>query len=516
MAFREDADALHARIESLERELADARLELERLGPIERERDRLQRELDALKPKKRQPKPQPGASARTEVGMRRLRRPERAQLVAIAGAVTILGIGLATWMFASRGGGTASATPEGPKPPDTRPPSIGVVDLDVTPDPVPIPFSVTGTEDAPPGCRGYLPVAPQLVLRVTRPTLTTITTRCGVDLVAVLGGAPAGLLCDDDGGEGAQPRIQTVLGPGEARLTIGTYSSGQAASCEIELHAAPLPEGVDANGLAPASRPALGVASLEGAPAGELSFDGTLGTTLVEASRVQSGCVGLLAPIPDLVIDVTEPTIARLETVSRGDLVLVMQSPDGTYTCDDDDGMGNAPRIAKRLAPGRYPVWVGPFSGDNSGASFHLGVRLATIASEVAAAPTPVDLVDGVPLQVGGMEGDELSATSMWSECTTLGYVRYEPERTFRLAARRDVTIIAAGTSRPAPLLVVQPHERSDARTLSPCTSDGRWRGTLEAGLYDLYVGVASGDVAAGPYALVVGAAPPSVLPYTP
>lgn len=515
MAFRDDTDALHARIESLERELADARLELDRLRPIERERDRLQRELDALRPKKK-PKPDTRSSTAAVPAMRALRTPERGPMLALVGAGAILVIGLVGWLVASTSAPSGGSTDATPKPPDNRPPSIGVIDLDATPDPVPISFAVTGTLEAPPGCRGYLPDAPQLVLRAAQPMLTTITTRCGVDLVAVLGGAPAGLLCDDDGGEGTQPRIQTVLGPGDARLTIGTYSSGTAASCEIELHAIPLPPGVDANGLAHAATPGLGVAALSGAPAQELGFDGTLGVTLVDASRLQSGCVGLLAPVPDVVLEVTEPTIARIETVSNGDLVLVMQNADGTYTCDDDDGMGNAPRIAKRLAPGRYPVWVGPFSEGSSGATFHVGVRLATIASEVAVAPASVDLVDGTPLEVTGVEGDELSVSSMWSECAAPGYVRYEPERTFQLAARRDVTIRAAAGGQAAPLLVVQPHERTAGRALPACSVDGRWRATLDAGSYDVWVGVASGDVLAGPYSLTVDAAAPSVLPYTP
>jgi hypothetical protein len=521
MAFRDDSDALHARIESLERELAEARGELEKLSNVVLERDRLQRELDLLRPKKPNRPPEPATPRGGSWGSSSTPKSNVGMRMALAAMIAVLALGLVTWILASssssssvqRGFGTASSEN---KPPDTRPPSIGVVDLTSTPDPVPIAFTVTGTDEAPPGCSGYVPSAPQLVLRTSVPTLTTVTTRCGTDLVAVLSGTPAGLLCDDDGGQSNQPRIQTVLAAGDARLTIGTYSSGASASCEIELHAVPLAAGVDANGLAPTSSPRLGAASLEGAPTTDLSFEGPLATALIDTSRVQSGCVGLIGSVPDLALDITEPTIARLETVSEGDLVLVMQSPDGSYTCDDDDGMGNAPRIAKRLAPGHYPVWIGPFSDSSASASVQVGVRLTTIASEVAAAPEPVDLADAAPLHVTGTTGDELSAPSMWSDCAIAGYVRYEPDRTFRLAARRDVTIVSASLGGQPPLVVVEPHVPGGASAVSTCVDQGSWRGTLDAGSYDLFVGVASGDVAAGPYDLTITAAAPSVLPYTP
>ncbi len=525
MAFREDGDALHARIDSLERELADARTELARLSDIESERDRIQHQLEALEGKLHGKKKDQAKSSRAQSPAQsvaptaerswrdRSSTPKLGAMVLTA-LISVMLLGLLTWTLAECGsssiGGVATA-----KPADTRVPSIGVVDLGATPDPAPIPFTVTGSGDPPAGCPGYVPDAPQLVLRTSAPMLTHITTRCDVDLVAVLSGAPSGTLCDDDSGEGTNPQIETVLPPGDARLTIGTYGSGATASCEIELHASPLPADVDASGLAPTAAPHIATVSLAGAASAEQSYAGQIVGVLVEASRAQAGCLGYVSSAPDLVLDIAEPTIARIETRSDVDLVLVMRSPDGTVTCDDDDGMGSAPRIAKRLAPGRYPVWVGPYSAGAAGIAFHVDVRLATIASETSGELPPVDLVDGTPLHVTGTAGDELAAPSMWSECTIAGYVRYRPDRTFRIATGREITVTAATGGAP-PLLVVAPHDRQTVQTHASCTSDGVWRGSLESGSYDLYVGVASGDIATSPFDLTITAAPPSVLPYTP
>jgi lysine 2,3-aminomutase len=511
MAFREDDDALRARIDSLEKDLEEARAGSTRLRDTERERDQIRARLEQLEGKnnrereKKRERAAPPSFAGS--GLPSSFQPRLLMLLVACALLLVAGLGV--WLFAE---GSFTSSPLAPKPPDTRAPSLGVVDLATTPMPAPILFSVTGTDDPPAGCRGYLPSAPQLVLRAAGPTLVQVTTRCNVDLVAVLSGTPSGTLCDDDGGEGTNPMIQTTLQAGDARLTIGTYSQGSSASCTIEIHAVPLPTGTDARGLATSATPTLGVVSLSGAATMEPSYAGQVASPPIRASTLASGCVGYVASTPDLVLDVAEPTIARVETSSTADLVLVMLGPDGSFTCDDDDGFGNAPRIAKRLAPGRYPVWIGTFSSGVS-ASFTADVHLTTIASEQRAEIGIVDLADGATAHVIGSSSDELSAASMWSDCTILGYVPYEPTYRFRLAARRDVvTSIVAGRGL---MLAIAPEDRSSA-VHAWCTTDASWRGTLETGVYGVYVGVASGDVAAGAIDVAITPSPPSVLPYTP
>jgi hypothetical protein len=512
MAFRDDEDALRARSEELQRELEAARSRLGELEGVAVERDRLQREIDALrpkpKPKRQRERPAPAPSAGGA-------RPPVARGPLLVALLALLGVGLiGSILYLGWGVPGVTDSALAPKPPDTRPPSIGVVDLVATPDPAPIAFSVTGTDEAPSGCSGYLPSAPQLVLRTSSPMLATVTTQCGIDLVAVLSSA-SGVLCDDDGGESNQPLIRTALPTGDARLTIGTYSEDASAQCQIVIHAVPLAADVDAHGLATAGEPQLGTVALNGAEGTEAAFDGTVHAALVAAPDLQSECRGWIGSTPDVVLDIAEPTIARLDTMSQADLVFVMRNPDGTFVCDDDDGMGAQPRIAKRLAPGRYALWVGGYDDDDLAAPFHVGIHLATIASEASLAPTPVDLLDGTPLALRGDTGDELSAPSMWSECTVPGYVRYEPQATIRLAARRDVTITNVGPG-STPLFVVAPHGAIGEPGRVACTTTTPWRTTLDAGTYDLWVGVASGDVLRGAFEAVVATAPPSVLPYTP
>lgn len=509
MAFRDDSDALHARIESLEKELAEARSALAALDGVVQERDRLKSRLEALEPKKKPPRREPPSAAPIG-GSPRLPSSLTPQARLLAGLVGLLVVGLGVYAAITWTGPDA---PAAPKPPDTRAPSIGVIDLAATPDPAPIAFAVTGSDEAPSGCPGYLPRDPQLVLRASSPMLLRATTRCDVDLVALLSGLPTGALCDDDGGDGTNPMIQTTLPAGDTRLTLGTYSEGASANCEIVLQAMALPENVDPNGLASRGTPRLATVALGGAAGAESAYDGEITSAILEGRTLQPGCLGWFAPVPDLALDVTEPTIARLDASSERDLVLLMQDPDGSFTCDDDDGAGNAPRIAKRLAPGHYPIWVGTFGEEPVPTAFHVGVRLATIASEAAMAVPTTEVVDGAPTHLTGTSGDELSAPSMWADCAAPGYVSYVPSQTFQLAARRDVTI---ASGRGDLLLAVVPHERSTARTALTCTTEPAWRGTLDAGRYDLYVGVASGEYAPSTYDLTIGTAAPSVLPYAP
>lgn len=511
MAFRDDADALHARIEGLEKELEEARTELRELRGVAAERDRLKTQLDALQPK---PKPRPNLRWASDAP-----KPAASPFttsrgaIALGVAILVLVVGLFVYQsVAPSARDSASATAEN-KAGDTRAPTIGVVDLDATPNPAPIPFTVTGTEQAPPPCAGYLPSAPQLVLRAASPTLVHITTRCNVDLVAVLTGVPTGALCDDDGGSGQQPLIETTVPAGETRLIVGTFSEGAQASCEIELRATALPSGVDEHGLALSGAPTLATIRLDGAPTSEAGYRGTIGVELIEVARVQSGCPGFVASVPDLVVDLAEPSIVRIDASSDdADLVLMLHAPDGSLTCDDDDGIGNSPRIAKRLPAGRYPVWVGTFQQVDPGTAFRVGVQVATIASEASTVVPSVDLSIDAPVHVTGQSGDELWAGSMWSDCAVPGYVPYRPTQTFRVAARGDVTI---ASGRGDLLLAVTPHDQRTA-TIRPCTVEPAWRATLDPGAYDLYVGTASGESTRSDIDLTLSVAPPSVLPYTP
>lgn len=506
MAFRDDTDALHARIDALEKELAEARGELDRLRDVEAERDRLRARVEALEPK---PKPRRAPERPAfETSTPRPATGGPGPRLLLGALVLLLVAGLAGWLLFEQ----QSATSDGPKPPDTRPPTIGVVDLGATPAPVPIPFTVTGTIEAPSGCVGYLPEAPQLVLRASTPTMVSISTSCDDDLVAVLTGASEGTVCNDDGGEGTNPRLDAIVPAGESRLAIGTYSEGASASCAIELHASPLPSGVDATGLAVDATPRVHTTDASGVV--EEGADGTVEGVLVPASRADAACVGAIPSVPDLVVDVREPSILRVDVVAYADLVLVMRAPDGTYTCDDDDGPGNAPRIAKRVPPGRYAIWVGLYAADAAADAvpYHATTRVTPLSAEALVVVPSIDVADGAPTTLSGMAGDEVSAASMWSECPEAGFVPYEPQATLRLAARRDVVI---GGSVRQPLFVVAPHDHA-SRVRPSCGVDPTWRGTLDAGSYDLYVGVASAEEPAAPFTLSITSTPPSVLPYSP
>ncbi|MDI1434482.1 pre-peptidase C-terminal domain-containing protein [Polyangium sorediatum] len=98
-------------------------------------------------------------------------------------------------------------------------------------------------------------------------------------------------------------------------------------------------------------------APLPGAP---VTVVGTAAGT-ARASNRSSGCPGYIVDENDyeFSLDMARSSL-RLRTESSKDLVLVVQLPDGSYRCDDDNG-GNGQPLIEITSPqlGTYRVWVG-------------------------------------------------------------------------------------------------------------------------------------------------------------
>ena len=89
----------------------------------------------------------------------------------------------------------------------------------------------------------------------------------------------------------------------------------------------------------------------------------------VRAARVGNGCVGFISDSPDfrLRLDTSGWLPLYIWVESDTDTTLVINDPDGDWSCDDDSGQGVNPYV-KFASPssGSYDIWIGAFSEQNS------------------------------------------------------------------------------------------------------------------------------------------------------
>lgn len=87
-----------------------------------------------------------------------------------------------------------------------------------------------------------------------------------------------------------------------------------------------------------------------------------------------AACVGNISDAPDFSVTYTAGRLPlAFRTVSGSDTTLVINGPDGRWSCDDDSfGDGDAQVIFRNPRSGKYDVWVGVLGG--SGAQATLGI----------------------------------------------------------------------------------------------------------------------------------------------
>lgn len=87
------------------------------------------------------------------------------------------------------------------------------------------------------------------------------------------------------------------------------------------------------------------------------------------------GCAGMISDPPDFRLYYTAGTTFPLilSVDSTGDTTLVVSTPDGGWTCDDDSGEGLNPAITFEYPmTGQYDIWVGSFGGNYDPATLYI------------------------------------------------------------------------------------------------------------------------------------------------
>lgn len=194
------------------------------------------------------------------------------------------------------------------------------------------------------------------------------------------------VLCDDDGGEGLNPLIQTSSPPGDIRIWVGVYSQsnqGRPYTMGVtelshitanHLNAAPgpmpgpIPGPQPVSGISPNSPPVFGGVNLRaGFMPDPHVVAGTAGGP-VSAQAVDQSCRGYVSPQPSHLL-VTQTGFNQIRIAVNGgslDTTLMVMLPNGQVVCNDDSE-GFNPLVAFSTGPGTVRVWVGTYSQGRSG-----------------------------------------------------------------------------------------------------------------------------------------------------
>ena len=110
---------------------------------------------------------------------------------------------------------------------------------------------------------------------------------------------------------------------------------------------------------------------------------------ITDASSLDANCRGQIPIVPQHVLNVTAaiPNLTLLvDAPEPADTTLVVRTPTGAYLCNDD-ATGYNPAISGAFAPGTYEVFVGAYSSDSRGITYHFGVTEQAGATSEALTP---------------------------------------------------------------------------------------------------------------------------------
>lgn len=487
--FRDQTEALRARVRALEEELASSLEERERLA---KRVAALERGEAAGERAERAARASAARKARA-LWLRNL--AERGKVALLLGGFVALMIGGPIFLEQSCADGCNGCG--GPDP--GAPPSVGVVDLDATPDPARISLSVTGTAGAPGECRGYLPDQPQVVLRTAHPTAIRVAPVAETgDLVAMVRLPDGRVLCDDDGGGSLNPLIGSAIPPGDTRVWIGTYSEGATIQYQLGIHAQRLDELERGAGAGPV---------LEGpGPGARASVRGSA-LAPSPASLRNPACPGYLPLSPALTVRLSQPAAVLLDASGADDLVLLVTEPDGSVKCDDDSGPGSAPRIAAMLLAGEHQVFVGTYSPLDREAAFVLEASVHALDPD--APPTIGDralAAVGDVITVDGTAAGEVAPAALGASCGG-GLVPVAPQVVIDVRAERADVLFAIAASN-APFVVIEHPDRA-----IECVRDAHARVVWGSGRHRVFVGV-EGEDRPGAFTLTARMEAPTYRPW--
>ena len=172
--------------------------------------------------------------------------------------------------------------------------------------------------------------------------------------------------CDDDGGDGLNPRIDFASPmSGTYNVWVGTYGGGTAGATLYATEAVGGSGGGQIGGILNArAAPRYGTRYLSAGFIPDPDRSSVQAGGGFAASALGGNCTGYISPdAPDLNVQYTPGSSPLSIYVESGrDTTLVVQQPDGTLLCNDDF-RGTDPAVEIRFPmAGTYHVWVGTYA----------------------------------------------------------------------------------------------------------------------------------------------------------
>ncbi len=228
-----------------------------------------------------------------------------------------------------------------------------------TPDPLRATGTTGGATQASrfgPQCAGAIHSAPDHTLRVTGPVDVRMSTTSSTDSTLVVVG-PAGVFCDDDGGEMLDARLDARLTPGEYAVYVGHIERAGSYTLSIT-------ENLGGSGGAASAGQygnfTLGAGFMPDPQTGRGETGGR-----VDASTYGAHCTGMIDTSPDHRLTITSTVGLRISVESTTDSSLVIRGP-GKVLCDDDSGGALDAAVVDTFRPGEYEIYVGHLGNSGS------------------------------------------------------------------------------------------------------------------------------------------------------
>lgn len=91
----------------------------------------------------------------------------------------------------------------------------------------------------------------------------------------------------------------------------------------------------------------------------------------VNGGALPGSCTGMISEAPDFEVSYSAGSLPLVfRTLSSSDTTLIINGPDGSWSCDDDSyGDGDAEVRFNRPQSGTYDIWIGTFGGGTSSAT---------------------------------------------------------------------------------------------------------------------------------------------------
>jgi S1-C subfamily serine protease len=297
-------------------------------------------------------------------------------ILAIGAAQAALAAGL-TEDRAAMAGGTTSPVIAGGRLDFAQPPTFGSVALQsgFLPDPHGVEM-ISGGEvhvDYIGGdCLGYAAVPPDFRLnwsgRASQLRILFVADD-GQDTTLLVNQPDASWQCNDDAGPGTLDPMVIVSDPaqGQYDIWVGSYSAGNFISGTLYISELSLdPATMDRGSLDFSRDPYFGTVTLRAGFTPDPSTATIVAGGPIDVSDLGNQCVGHASSAPDFRLHWrgrSSELRIFFEADDDGDATLIVNRPDGSWSCNDDARIGTLDPMVVIGSPveGQYDIWVGSY-----------------------------------------------------------------------------------------------------------------------------------------------------------